>query len=83
LGNRKGRLTLPVAVDEFLPEVLLARAITVLPMTAQIAKLSNDARIQHGDKADRLIVASAWAHSMSLITIDKALRKIPGLSVVY
>jgi PIN domain nuclease of toxin-antitoxin system len=58
-------------------------AMTVLPITAEIAELSQSAVFSHGDPADRLIAATALAHRAALITADEKLRVIPNLRCIW
>lgn len=79
----RGRIDPPVEVRAFLADVLLARGIRVLPITPEIAVLSQDASFLHGDPADRLIAATARHHAASLVTADERLRGLPGVAVVW
>lgn len=44
--------------------------VTVLPITLQIALIAPSLKLPHGDQFDRIITATAKAHSLTLITRD-------------
>lgn len=44
--------------------------VTVLPITLQIALIAPSRKLPHGDQFDRIITATAKAHSLTLITRD-------------
>ena len=58
-------------------------AMTVLPITAEIAELSQSAVFSHGDPADRLIAATALVNRAALITADEKLHAIPNLRCIW
>jgi PIN domain nuclease of toxin-antitoxin system len=57
----RGRLQLPgdVSPVDYLPRLLQALCLQVLPIMAAIAVLSRSSVFQHGDPADRLIAATS------------------------
>jgi PIN domain nuclease of toxin-antitoxin system len=55
----------------------------VLPVTAQIAWRSVSLDWTHKDPADRLIVATALVHKLTLITHDKEISRWGGVPVVW
>jgi PIN domain nuclease of toxin-antitoxin system len=79
----KGRLTPGVDAEQFLNDMVQARALRVLAITAQIAVLAQSERIAHGDPADRLIAATALAHRSRLVSGDKTLARTAGLEIVW
>lgn len=68
----RGRFAISGAIEAFLAD--LEAHITVFPLTYAIAIESTrlGARM-HGDPADRLIVATARCHSLTLLTSDRKL----------
>ena len=73
---KKGRLELPLPFPEWLRRATDDRMLTVLPVDVEvILALDNLPKSFHGDPADRLIVATARAHALSLATRDIAIRK--------
>ena len=77
----KGRLDPGASALEFMNLVLAARAISVVPITPEIAELSTKLpETVSADPADRLIAATAIHHGAALISTDTNLKKA-GLSV--
>ncbi|MGY6275109.1 type II toxin-antitoxin system VapC family toxin [Methylomonas sp. MgM2] len=72
-----------VSSSTYIEDILLAMNMSVLPITAEIAELSQSDSFMHGDPADRLIAATALAHRTQLITSDEKLRSIPELRCVW
>ena len=77
-----GRLELPTDTESFLLDVIAARSLTILPVTAKIAALSSALEL-HGDPSDRLIAATAVAHQLQLITSDAKLQAARFLDVIW
>jgi PIN domain nuclease of toxin-antitoxin system len=68
---------------QFLDDMIAARHVRVLPITAQIAVLSQSDMFSHGDPADRLIAATARLHRAPLITSDTKLRKLKEVTTIW
>jgi len=68
---------------QFLDDMIAARHVRVLPITAQIAVLSQSDMFSHGDPADRLIAATARLHLAALITSDTNLRKLKEVTTIW
>lgn len=79
----KGRLKVNEEPGVFIQTVLDARGYRVLPITSEIAGLSQSADIAQKDSADRLIAATALATGADLLTADAAMKKIQGLKVIW
>jgi PIN domain nuclease of toxin-antitoxin system len=81
----RGRINNHAGVSSaaYIEDILTAMAMTVLPITAEIAELSQSSIFIHGDPADRLIAATALAHRAALITADEKLRAIPSLCCIW
>lgn len=66
--------SLPVSIDDFVAEALADHGLQLLDLTPRIlidsTRLPGD---MHRDPSDRLIVATARAHGLTLVTRDKAL----------
>jgi PIN domain nuclease of toxin-antitoxin system len=78
INNRAG-----ISSAAYMQDILIGMILTVLPVTAEIAELSQSAVFSHGDPADRLIAATALAHRAALITADEKLRAIPNLRCIW
>ena len=78
INNRAG-----VSPTTYMQDILISMAMTVLPITAEIAELSQSAVFSHGDPADRLIAATALVNRAALITADEKLHAIPSLRCIW
>lgn len=78
VNNRAG-----VTSSAYIQDILTGMGMVVLPITAEIAEISQSAVFTHGDPADRLIAATALAHRAPLLTADGKLRTLPGLRCIW
>ena len=77
------RLDPVIDARQFLDDMIAARHVRVLPITAEIAVLSQSDIFSHGDPADRLIAATARLHRAPLITSDAKLRKLKEVTTIW
>ena len=77
------RLNPVMDARQFLDDLIAARHVRVLPITAEIAVLSQSDMFSHGDPADRLIAATARLHRAPLITSDARLRKLKEVTTIW
>ncbi len=77
------RLNPMMDARQFLDDLIAARHVRVLPITAEIAVLSQSDMFSHGDPADRLIAATARLHRAPLITSDTKLRKLKEVAAIW
>ena len=77
------RLDPAMDARQFLHDLIAARHVRVLPITAEIALLSQSDVFSHGDPADRLIAATALLHRAPLITSDAKLRKLKDVATIW
>ena len=80
----KGRLGFDRDVERWIAEALSLPRVRLEPLTPRISIRST--RLPggfHGDPADRIIVATALEHGVSVITRDKQLRAYPHLRTVW
>ena len=77
------RLNPVMDARQFLDDLVAARRIHVLPITSEIAVLSQSDAFSHGDPADRLIAATALLHRAVLVTSDSRLRKLKEITTVW
>ena len=78
-----GRLRDDISPVQYMSDLRLALSLTVLPITPEIASLSQRNFFLHKDPADRLIAATAIHHNAPLITADKKLREVKQLNVIW
>jgi len=79
----KRRIPVPASTEEFILAQLTARRIEVLPITPAIAAVASSGRIPWRDPFDCLIAAAAIVHQAALVTRDRRMAGIPGLSIVW
>ncbi len=77
-----GRLKLDVAVAPFIEAALALRGVRVLPISAEIAALSNRLGL-HKDPADRLIAATAVNRGARLVTSDEKLLNADAVPTIW
>ena len=77
------RLNPVMDARQFLDDLIAARYVRVLPITAEIAVLSQSDLFSHGDPADRLIAATARLHRAPLITSDARLLKLKEVATIW
>ena len=79
----RGRLRFSVSLERWMQESLPSQRVRLLSITPEIAleayRLAPDF---HGDPADRLIVASARVHGLTLVTSDQKILSYPDLSTL-
>ena len=74
--HSKGRLEVPFSLADWIEQAADERAVRIVPLdTAVILALDALPASFHGDPADRLIVATAKAHSLPVATRDRAIRR--------
>jgi len=78
VNNRAG-----ITAADYIQTILTGMSMTVLPITPEIAELSQNTLFNHGDPADRLIAATALSHHAPLITADEKLLATPGLRCIW
>lgn len=75
---RKGRLTLTMEVSTWLATAAAIEGIRFVPVDSETCVQSVELPGEfHADPADRMIVALARRHSMSLLTADARLHAYP------
>ena len=79
----KKRMDPMMDARQFLDDVIAARRVRVLPISAEVAVLSQSDAFSHGDPADRLIAATAFLHRAPLVTSDAKLRKLKEIVTIW
>lgn len=70
----KGKLELPMPVDEWVRQSLPQGRVKLLPITAEVALRAYQWPADfHGDPADRVIAATAVVNKLVLVTSDEKL----------
>ncbi len=77
---KRGRLVLPLPLEDWLQAALTESGISCLPLTGTIAAGAANLADIHRDPADRFIIATAMATQRRLLTLDSAIVKYPELT---
>lgn len=80
---RKGRVDPGKPLSEWVSQVIKEYRLEILPITWPIAALSTSLADVHRDPADRLIVATAHAHRLPIVTPDPKIAAYPDVKVVW
>lgn len=75
--HRKGALRLPLPPRSWFPQVTKHHGVGELPVTSQVALLSAELPPLHNDPCDRIIVATAQAERLPILTPDPLIRAYP------
>lgn len=78
---KRGRIALPVPIEEFFTKALEHSGITLLPLTPPIAVRSAFLPDIHKDPIDRVIIATAMEYDGELISRDGLVSQYPGVRV--
>ncbi len=79
----KGRITPQEPVDLYIADIIAAMALEVLPISPEIAALSQTTLLQHQDPADRLIAATTLHHKARLVTKDRKLQAFRAIETLW
>lgn len=79
----RGRLALQPDAAAWLASAVAGLGLREAPLTSAIALESRQIRMPTEDPADRFIAATARAYDCTLVTADAALRRLPGVRVVF
>jgi len=72
---KRGRIELPLPVNEWLEEALFNSGVVALPVNCAIADRAVDLPDIHRDAADRIIIATALVHDIRLASMDSVFPK--------
>lgn len=82
LVNR-GRVSIPRCCEEFLRENLTYFGIHEVPVDIEIALASTQLPPIHRDPFDRIIIATAQQHGMTILTKDRTIPTYPKVKVIW
>ncbi len=77
------QLTLPLQPGAWLHEVCARRGIAELPVLFRIAGNSALLPPIHKDPFDRILIATAMEHSLTLVTPDQFIPRYPNLNTLW
>ena len=69
--QKEGKITLPVTPEDFLADLSSEYGITAIPPTDDIMIRTARLPDHHKDPADRIIIATALIHDLTVITGDR------------
>jgi len=78
----KGRLVLPVGVDEWLKTALGYPGVQLIDLTLPIVIQATQLEGFHNDPADQIIVATAQIQNCPLLTVDSQIVNYPYVQVL-
>ncbi len=78
-----GRLNPLTGCQQYIEDIITAMKLSVLPITADIAVMSQSEIFLHKDPADRLICATALSGNFPLITRDQKLQAVKQIKTIW
>lgn len=78
----RGRLALDTPPDRWIDDALRAAPLIEAPLTYRIARASCGVALPHRDPVDRLLVATAQALELTLVTADRRLHGSGTIAVL-
>jgi PIN domain nuclease of toxin-antitoxin system len=79
----KGKLSLPFPAREWVRRALADYAIEELPVTSEIAAMAPEVTVPHADPCDRMIIATAMAHQLPVVTADRLIAGCADITVIW
>ncbi len=79
----RGKLRLPTPVSQWFPAISRRNELRVLAVDDVIAAASTELPGIHHDPFDRILIATAIQHRLTLTTSDRTIRRYPGLKTVW
>ncbi len=79
----KHKLGLPKPLKEWFPAVCAHFAVRELPLTAAIAAAATELPGPHADPAERILIATALEHDLTILTPDDKIRQYPRVRTLW
>jgi len=80
--KRPADLALQLPLDQWMAVALRPAFVTVLPLDAAVARESNRLPdFRHEDPADRIVVATARVHGLTILTSDEKILACPHVKI--
>lgn len=80
---KRGRLTLPLAPDEYLARAIAHHGLIELPLGRRVAQASVSLPDIHNDPFDRILITECHVRGLSLISRDALIPRYPNLRVIW
>ncbi len=77
-----GKLPLPEPPELYLPRLRRQHQMTSLPVDEDSVSGVAQLPLLHNNPFDRLLIAQAMQHNLTLVTVDAAIRAYPMVSVL-
>lgn len=81
--QQKGLLTLPMAAEQWLEQATEAHGIIPLSIDMKVAIRSTQLSHLHRDPADRIIIATAINHDLTILTPDEHIGKYQDIKTEW
>jgi PIN domain nuclease of toxin-antitoxin system len=81
--HASGKLVLPISPQEWFEAMLRQHRIEELPVTSSIGIAAAALPLIHRDPFDRILVATALAHHLTILTSDRIIPEYPGIETVW
>lgn len=78
----KGKIDLQPDPERWVRDVLRAVPLEEAPLTREVAIQSRRIAVPNQDPADRFLAATAQVHDLTLVTNDRDLQRVEGISVL-
>ena len=83
LLEKNGSLYLPKNGLEFYQDALSSHGIDEIPIDGKISYLATSLPSIHRNPADRLIIASALLHKLTIVTKDRVIPTYPDVNTIW
>lgn len=80
---KRGKLVLPLSIEDFAYRLERGNVVELVPVDTRIWLQSLSLRWEHPDPADRVIVATAMAKGLPLLTKDKTIHAFSEVRCVW
>lgn len=80
---KRGKLVLPVSVEDLARRIERGNTIELVPVDTNIWLRSLSLAWDHADHADRVIVATALARGLPLLTKDATIHQWAGVTCIW
>lgn len=82
LLSRKKRVALDLPVEKWVEKAMALAPVREAPLNAEVVLTTMHVHLPHGDPADALIVATAKAFELTLVTFDRRLRRTKEIQIL-
>jgi PIN domain nuclease of toxin-antitoxin system len=83
IKHRRGALSLPMEPDVWYEEALGFHGVSEIPVSGTIAARSTMLPALHSDPCDRIIIATAQLHNLTILTPDQHIREYSDTSTAW